>query len=250
MSSQKTILITGATDGIGLALANHYQAQAHNLVLIGRRPYSDVSLKEFTNENYCQVDLSRLDCANTVDRWLREHNINRIDWLIHNAAQGHYGPTEAQAAENIKSLVAVNLQAPIALTQVLLPLITQPDGKIVFISSVVSSIACPEYAVYGATKAALDGFARSLRIELRDSVQVQVVYPGATRTGMHAKSGLRKDKIDWGKFPPAEKVALEIAGSVGSKKKSATIGVGNKAMRFGGRHFGGLFDWAMRRRYR
>lgn len=250
MSSQKTILITGATDGIGLALAEYYKVKQHNLILIGRRPFSDVPLSQFTVDNYCRADLSRPDCAATIGQWLNAHNISRIDWLIHNAALGYYGSTETQTVENTKSLVSVNLHAPISLTQKLLPYITQPDGKIVFVSSVASSLACPEYAIYGATKAALDGFARSLRIELKNSVQVQVIFPGATQTGMHAKSGLQKDVIDWGKFPPADDVAHKIANAINGKKKSAVIGAGNRLMRFGGRYLAGLIDSSMRRRYR
>ena len=250
LSSSKTILITGATDGIGLALAKFYHAQQHNLILVGRRPFADAPLSQFTADNYCQVDLSRTDCADVVSKWLNAHNIKHIDWLIHNAALGYYGSTKTQTTENTKSLISVNLHAPIALTHKLLPCITQPDGKIVFISSVVSSLACPEYAVYGATKAALDGFARSLRVEMQNAVQVQVIYPGATRTGMHAKSGLKKDVIDWERFPPAEDIADKIASAIDSKKKSAVIGAGNWLMRFGGRYFAGLIDQAMRRRYR
>ena len=250
LSSPKTILITGATDGIGLALAKHYQAKQHNLILIGRRPLSDVPLSQFTIDNYCQVDLSRTDCADIVSWWLDAHNINHIDWLIHNAALGYHGSTEAQTTENIKTLVSVNLHAPISLTHKLFPYITQPNGRIVFISSVVSSLACPEYAVYGATKAALDGFARSLRVELQNAVQVQVIYPGATRTGMHAKSGLQKDVVDWERFPPAEDVAHKIANAIDSKKKTAVIGAGNWLMRFGGRYLASVIDQAMRRRYR
>ena len=233
LSSPKTILITGATDGIGLALANHYQAQKHNLILIGRQPFSDAPLSQFTANNYCQVDLSRPDCADKVSQWLNTHNINHIDWLIHNAALGYYGSTETQAPENINALVSVNLRAPIALTHKLLPCLRQPNGKTIFISSVVSSLACPEYAVYGATKAALDGFARSLRIEPQDFLPVQVIYPGATQTGIHSKSGLQKDVIDWEKFPPAEDIALKIAKAIDSERKSAVIGTGNRVMRFG-----------------
>ncbi len=194
--------------------------------------------------------MSNPDCANTVAQWLHAHSITHIDWLIHNAALGYYGSTETQPTANIKTLVSVNLQAPVALTHKLLPFLAQPEGKIVFISSVVSSLACPEYAVYGATKAALDGFARSLRVELQNSVQIQVIYPGATQTGMHAKSGIPKDVMDWEKFPPAEEIADKIADAIGSKKNSATIGLGNKALRFGGQYFGSLLDRAMRRRYR
>jgi short-subunit dehydrogenase len=130
----------------------------------------------------------------------------------------------------------------------LLPLLPRPGGKVVFISSVVSALACPDYAVYGATKAALDGLARNLRLELRDEIAVQVIHPGATRTGMHAKSGLSRQQMNWDKFPPAEQVAGQIAAAIDRNRSAVTIGLGNRVLQLSGRYFGGLVDAALRRR--
>lgn len=245
-----TILITGATDGLGLALARYYQPTAERLILIGRRPFADLSLTEFKSNHYCQIDLSQANSAEVIDHWLEARGIRHLDLLIHNAGVGYYGSTEQQTWANIQNLIDVNLWAPIALTRQLLPCLQKRHGKVVFISSVAARLPAPNYAVYGATKAALDGFARSLRVELQDTVDVQVIHPGATRTGMHAKSGLPRETIDWERFPPAEQVAQKIAQAITTKKSSVTIGLGNKLLTAGGIYLERLLDWSMRRSHK
>ncbi|NJL34944.1 MAG: SDR family NAD(P)-dependent oxidoreductase [Chloroflexaceae bacterium] len=153
----------------------------------GRAP-AELDTNLFTPARYCRADLSQPEQATqTVAAFCHQHALRHIDLLIHNAGIGYYGPLEQQPWPSIEALVAVNLAAPIELTHTLLPYIEQARGRLVFISSVVSVLPAPDYAVYSATKAALDGFARSLRLELRGRVSVQVIHPGATRTAMHAK---------------------------------------------------------------
>jgi short-subunit dehydrogenase len=246
----QTILITGATDGLGLALAQHYQSQAARLVLLGRRPLAEMPLAQFSSNNYCQVDLARPDCAEIVTHHLATHQIDRLDLLIHNAGLGYVGPTDQQASHSIQTLTAVNLWAPIALTHALLPHLRAAQGKIVFISSVVSALPCPDYAVYGANKAALDGFARNLRLELTGTVAVQVIHPGPMRTGMHAKSGADLASMRWDRFPPATTVAPKIAQAIVGRQRAVTIGGANRLLRFAGHYLAGPLDWAMRQRSR
>lgn len=249
-----TILITGATDGLGLALARQYQAQAARLILVGRRSLASVIELDsalFKPTTYCQADLSQPDCARRVVAFLKTHHISRLNYLIHNAGLGYYGSVKEQSSTNIQDLVTVNLMAPLTLTHALLPFMTPAAtnqlNKVVLISSVVSAVACPDYAVYGATKAALDGFGRSLRLELQGIVEVQVIQPGATRTGMHRKSGLAPEVVDWRKFPPADQVARQIAVTIRSARSPATIGLSNKLLRWAGYYFGSLTDWWQRR---
>ncbi len=248
-----TIFLTGATDGIGLALAKLYHRQGRRLVLLGRRslPTLDDPLFQAESVCYCQVDLSQPDCAEQVQACLRANNIGPLSLLIHNAGLGYYGATAEQSADSITTLTAVNLLAPLRLTHALLPQLREhPQPKIVFISSVVTALPCPEYAVYGATKAALDGLARNLRLELRDAVAVQVIHPGATRTGMHPKSGMSRAVVDWEKFPAAESVAMQIAGAIESRQTAVTIGLTNKILRGVGYYFATLVDYLQRRKYR
>jgi short-subunit dehydrogenase len=241
-----TILITGATDGLGLELARLYQQQAARLILVGRRPLLTLDDPLFTEATYCQADLTHQDCADVVYEWLQTHDVQHLDLLIHNAGVGYYGDVAAQSPTNIQELVAVNLRAPVELTHRLLPYIER--GSIVFINSVVAELPAPEYAVYAATKAALDGFAASLRIEVRTDTQVQVIYPGATRTGMHAKSGIPLEAMRWDEFPPAAETAVRIAAQIAARRPRATIGLSNRLLRFGGRHLSGIVDRLIRRR--
>lgn len=248
MSPHPTILITGATDGIGLALARRYQAQAARLILVGRRPLADLDAAFFNPANYCQVDLADSDCATQLLSWLHENSVATLDLLIHNAGIGYVGAVAAQTPANIQALMAVNLQAPLALTHALLPYVEAARGKLVFISSVAAALPGPNYAVYTATKAALDGFVRNLQIELaaqKRAATAQLIHPGPTRTGMHAKSGADPRHMQWEKFPAVEDVAAKIVQAIHTKQRSVTIGFTNRLAYWAGRNLAGPVDWGM-----
>lgn len=246
-----TTLITGATDGIGLALAQLLQARGERPFLLGRRPLSDLNDPLFTPDNYIQADLSQPDCAQRVLDFLAERQVMRLDRLIHNAGIGYYGETAdqppEQSANSIDQLIDVNLLAPIRLTHALLPHLKQAQGQISFVSSVVAVMPGPNYAVYTATKAALEGFARSLRQELLGQVAVQIIRPGATRTGMHAKMGLETSVMDWQRFPPAEKIAPTILRQIERGRAVVTVGLGNRLLYGVGYYFPRLVTWGMKR---
>lgn len=241
------ILITGATDGIGLALARRYHAQNARLILIGRRPLDSLTNPEpptplFTAQSYCQADLSQADAPARIQTWLAQQGITRLDSLIHNAGMGYVGDLAGQPPANIREMVQVNLIAPIALTHTLYPLLKEGRARVVFISSVVSQLPAAQYAVYAATKAGLDGFARSLASEWRDGPRTLVIHPGATRTGMHHKAGLTGDTS---RFASPEKVAASIERAIAQGRGQVTVGGLNRIVRFAGRYAAGPVDWAM-----
>ncbi len=242
-----TILITGATAGLGLALAQRYRREGSRTLLVGRRPLDSLDPAFFTAETYCCVDLAAPDAHTTVAAWLQHHDVATLDLVIHNAGIGYVGGVAEQRAASIAALIDVNVWAPMALSHALFPFVQRAQGRFVFISSVAAELPSPTYAVYAATKAALNGFARNWRNELRaagSGVTVQIIHPGAVRTEMHAKSGADPAALGWARFPPPETVAAAIDAAIRRAPDDATIGGANRLVRWSGRHLPALVDAA------
>ncbi len=233
----RDVFVTGATDGIGAAFARVQAERGARLVLTGRRPEPRVSVELPPGAVYLEADLARPEGAGLLIRALGDRSVPELDLALLCAGAGWVGDLEGQDAASIEELVAVNLEASISLAHGLIPLLEERRGKLVFVGSVVACQAAPEYAVYAATKAALDGFARSLASELHGRVEVSILHPGPTRTGIHEKSGLSRDRIDWERFPPAEEVATRMADLLeGSPPRRRVLGAAGGAMDFLGRH--------------
>ena len=236
------VFITGATDGIGLELAHLYAPKCDRLVLLGRKPRAALPKSLRESSIYCQLDLSETDVHRKLDQFLLQYEIDAFDVAIHNAATAYYGSIKMQTNEHVRELIRTNVLSPMSMSQVLIPRLQRRKGKLVFVSSVASAFPAPKYAVYAATKAALDGFARSLRIELEGFVDVQVVYPGPTNTGMHRKAEIPKEEMSRKEFPDAELVAQKIYHGIGQNRREYTIGFGNLMLRKIGKYFPGTVD--------
>lgn len=244
----RTVLITGATDGLGLELARHWTLAGWRLVLVGRRPLEAVRGDPISPRNYCQVDLGRPDADLLVDRHLAARQITGLDLVLHNAAVGYYGRLEDQSPASISELIAVNLWAPIALTHRLLRRVEVARGEVAFVSSIAADLPCPEYAVYGATKSALDAFARSLAVESAGRFGVRVFHPGPIRTGFRRKMGV-ENRFDTARFPAPDRVAAAIGAALERRRTSARpvpLGRANAVLGWLGRYGAGWIDSWMR----
>ncbi len=237
-------MITGATDGIGFALARLYGEKGCRLLLTGRRPAEACERADMPSHAYIQADLLHDSAGDRIFSSLKATNTDAVDVLIHNAAIGHYGRVD-ETSTIIRELVTVNLLAPIRLTHGFIPRM-RAGGAIIFISSIVAWMPCPNYAVYAATKCALDGFARSLRVELEEKLHVRTIHPGATRTGMHAKMGLTTEDMNWEKFRPASEVAEGIIRGLSRNRPEVTIGLSNRLVAAAARSAPRAFDIAVR----
>lgn len=183
----RSVLLTGATGGIGHALARALHREGASLVLTGRRTTVLEPLAAELGARALAVDLA--DPA-AVDRLAED--CAAVDVVVHNAALPASGPFDSFGVEELDRALDVNLRAPIVLTRLLgAGMAERGAGHIVFISSLSGKTATPGSSIYSATKFGLRGFAQGLRADLRArGVGVSVVFPGfVSDAGMFADSG-------------------------------------------------------------
>jgi uncharacterized protein len=187
--SGRTVLLTGATGGIGQAIARHAHRAGAALVLTGRRAEVLEPLAAEVGGRAVACDLARRD---EVERLARE--CAEADVLIANAALPASGRLDAFDVDRIDRSLEVNLRAPVVLTHALLPHWQgRGAGHAVYVSSISGKIGSGGSSVYSATKFGLRGFAQALRDELHGTgIGVSVVFPGFIRdAGMFADSGAK-----------------------------------------------------------
>jgi short-subunit dehydrogenase len=184
-----TVLLTGATGGIGNAIARALGARGAKLIITGRRTEVLDPLAAELDARALTVDLS--DRAE-LDRLIRE--AGEVDILVANAALPASGRLKSFSVEEIDRALDVNLRAPILLAHALTPaMVEHGRGHLLFTSSLAGKAAAPGATIYNASKFGLRGFASALRAELHDSgVGVSAVFPGFIRdAGMFADADVR-----------------------------------------------------------
>lgn len=182
-------VVTGASSGIGRAIAEEIAARGASLCLVGRRP--EVLLQVAANlSDGARKLIYRLDLADSgeieklADHLTREGGA--ADILVHCAGVISLGDTQDASAEDFDRQIAVNLKAPFVLTRTLLPQLLARRGQVVFINSSAGVSAVPGSGAYSATKHGLAGLADSLRAEVSGRVRVTSVFTGNTATPMQA----------------------------------------------------------------
>jgi short-subunit dehydrogenase len=185
----RTALVTGASGGLGHAIARGLARRGASLVLSARRV--DV-LESLAAETDGRVVVSDLADRHAVERLAEE--AGAVDVLIANAGVSVAGPVETASIEEIDRVLDVNLRAPIVLARLLCAgMAERGGGHIVFISSLNGKVGTVRTSLYAATKFGLRGFAQSLREDLRSrGVGVSTIFPGFIRdAGMFHDSGVR-----------------------------------------------------------
>jgi short-subunit dehydrogenase len=222
------VLLTGATGGIGVAVARRLAAGGARLVLSGRKVDVLASLAAELGAELVPADLS--DPAE-VDRLVEQ--AGRIDILIANAGLPASGRLATYTTAQIDRALDVNLRSPIVLAHALTPaMVARGHGHVVFMSSIAGKAAAPGTALYNATKFGLRGFSLALRADLRSQgVGVSAIFPGFVRdAGMYADTGL--------KLPPGvgtrtpEEVAEAVVEAIDRNK--AELDVAPLSMRLAG----------------
>ncbi|MFF4104723.1 SDR family NAD(P)-dependent oxidoreductase [Streptomyces sp. NPDC001903] len=184
-----TVLLTGATGGIGLTLARTLAAKGADLVVTGRR---EDALKAVAAQLGARPVLADLADPSEVERLAEE--CPETDILIANAALPSSGDLLDYTPEQIDRALAVNLRAPVMLSRLLAPrMVGAGRGHIALIGSISGKAATKSSSLYDATKFGLRGFALAFRQDLRGTgVGVSVIQPGFVRdAGMHAATGVK-----------------------------------------------------------
>ncbi|MEW6677832.1 MAG: SDR family oxidoreductase [Pseudomonadota bacterium] len=227
------ILLTGATGGLGRALAEQLSKSGAALLLAGRDNGRLEQLRASLTgpAGILQADLNTAEGIATARQAAREFNVNV---LINNAGVGCFGLLEQQAWEEVEQVLHTNLATPIRLTQALLPwLMAQPQAAIVNMGSTFGSLPFAGFSAYSAAKAGLRGFSQALRRELADT-RVEVIHlaPRAIDTPLNSPQVNALNQALGNHSDRAEDVAAQIV---------ATLKRGDRE-----RHFGfpeRLFAW-------
>lgn len=194
----KNVIVTGATRGLGLAIVERLLSEDYRLICIGRTETEGLSVLRAAHPErvifrpYDLYDIEGIPAL--VTGITREFGACYA--LVNNAAVGLDGVLATQHASEISRGIRINLEAPILMTKYACrSMLTKGEGRIVNITSIIASTGFNGLSVYGATKAGLEGFTRSLSRELgRARITVNCVAPGYMETDMTA--GLQGEKLN------------------------------------------------------
>jgi short-subunit dehydrogenase len=222
-------LVTGATGGIGGAIARGLHARGATVILSGRR---EEVLEEIRSSLGDRVEIVAADLADTDAPARLAEAAGAVDVLVANAALPASGRVEDFSPEEIDRSLAVNLRAPVQLTRALLPgMLDRGRGHVVFVSSLSGKVASPRSGLYSATKFGLRGFASGLREDVEPlGIGVTVVFPSfISDAGFFAESGAKLPR--WVGTRTPEQVADAVVRGV--ERERAEVDVAPLSLRLG-----------------
>lgn len=224
----KTFLITGASSGIGSAIAYELAARGANLIISARRTeklklVAEKSKQLGAGKVYLfPLDLSILDQIDRLELFI-ENNELTIDGLINSAGFGYSGNFVQMDFAQVEKMFQVNVLGLMYLTQrIAIKMIDQGFGEIINLASLAGKVATADYAIYAATKSAIISFSHALRLELKDSgVHLTVVNFGPVNTPFFDQiEKQRREKSLNSYFTlEVEKAAKIVVNSLGKNKR-------------------------------
>lgn len=231
------VLITGASRGIGRAIAETFAQRGKDLLLVARsaeqlqETAQDIQSRHKVQVHVLSADLSAPEGAQQVFDWCIKQQY-AVDTLVNNAGYGLSGPFEQYPLRDHLNMMQVNMNAVVELTYLFLPLLRrQPQGYILNIASSAGFQATPFLSVYAATKSFVRLFSRGLHRELRGTnVSVTCVNPGATDTAFNDRAQVGKKARDLARkvqMTP-EAVANTAVAALYARKTEVVTGLINK----------------------
>jgi len=208
--SSARVLLTGASGGIGCAVAALLVRRGAHLIVSSRNPS-----KADGDQLPPGIRAIAADLTDEADVRRLVEEAGAIDVLVNNAGVGWYGSTAQMPCGDVRRLIEINMLAPLLLTRLLLPgMVERGQGHIVFIGSVAGHLGVENEAVYSATKAAVRTYAEALRAEVRrQGVGVSVVSPGAVATDFFEHRGAPYQRT-WPPAVPAHAVAGAVVHAI------------------------------------
>ncbi|MFT3704813.1 MAG: SDR family oxidoreductase [Agriterribacter sp.] len=240
-NDNKFVLITGGTMGIGYELAKVFAAHHYNLVLVARTQEDLLeSQKELEGKYQIKVVPMVRDLFNEYSPFslyqeIAAKNI-RIDVLVNNAGQGHYGEFAETDLNHELNIIQLNINSLVILTKLFIKdMLERGEGKILNLSSIASKAPGPLQAVYHGTKAFVQSFTEAVREEVKDKgIVITALLPGVTDTDFFRKAGMLDAKnVREGNLDDPAKVAKDgfdalMAGEdmvISGFKNKATVGL-------------------------
>jgi NAD(P)-dependent dehydrogenase (short-subunit alcohol dehydrogenase family) len=185
MKAQPTVLVTGAAGGIGHALVQAFTAKGYRVLAMDRVAQP----AQLSCEQYWQTDLERLVQddnyrADQLAAIVGAVGVNGLHTLVNNAAVQVLGGVDTLSMADWQRTLQVNLLAPFALTQGLLPQLEAAGGSVINISSIHARLTKAGFVAYATSKAALSGMTRAMAVDLGNRVRVNAIEPAAISTDM------------------------------------------------------------------
>lgn len=225
----KTVIITGGSEGVGAATARLFADHGANLVLVarGKRKLERIAeeLREKTRVEIIAMDVSDADaCENIYKK--ANFEFGGVDILVNNAAYHERGPVESISANDLAAMIDVNLKAPILLSKLAVKYMKESGGgAIINVGSLAGRTPVPGAAIYSATKFGLRAFTFALGEEIKDSgIKLAVVSPGTIMTGFITDNFDAVADVNFSQpIVTVEEVAQEIVNLVSNKKRECAL---------------------------
>ena len=235
----RVIIITGASSGIGKALAFALAKKGNKLVLAGRNKEKlNAVLHKINEVNISTIGIvtdvcKKEDCKNLINKCITE--FGRIDVLINNAGISMRALFNESDLEIIDKVMNTNFWGTVFCTKYALPYLLQSNGSLVGVSSIAGHIGLPERSAYSASKFAMNGFLESVRSEnMENDLHVLIACPGFTESNIR-KAALTKDGTPQKESPrneqkmmTAKKVAKNIICAIDCKIDTLTLSANGK----------------------
>lgn len=210
-----TILITGASAGLGRATAKLFQEKGWNVVATMRDPSKEAELNQLPNVVVPRLDVEdAISIRSAIDTGIDA--FGRIDVLVNNAGFGAFGPLELTPIETVRRQFEVNLFGVLQTTQAILPHFRKASsGTIVNVTSVGGRLGLPFGSLYHGTKFAVEGVTESLQYELSPlGIRVRLVEPGGIKTDFGGRSLVFSNDPSVAEYQPLIEAAMQGYGSL------------------------------------